>query len=255
MLVGMVRPDFYVAHGWPFVESPVHWAEWLTLASIAATLAYAFAGVRRRDIFSAALGGLLVVSASIALWSATRIDERFFDHDVFWIAGIGVLALSTAVDGLASPFFGMLDRPGWLAVRLTTGVLAASGAIAAVLQVNDVARRSFDPPSDARLARALADDLDAFMTREQIRRPLIRIDQDAWGYVAGAILDLQKRGRQAAVEEDWVVMFTPAFRPNGNEDAVVTVAMPPEHLRLTERGARVISAHEPVYAHVEPAAH
>jgi len=254
MLVGIVRPDFYVAHGWPFVESPVRWAEWLTLASLAASLSTTLAGVRRQDRFSAAIGGLVVVTASIALWSATRIDDRIFDHDVFWMAGIGLLAMSTAADGLVSPHFRTLDSRGTWA-RLITGTLVASAVVAATVQVNDVARRSFDPPTDARVARALAEDLEVLMVREQIRRPLIRIDQDSWGYVAGALLDLQKRGHQAAVEEDWVVMFTPAFRPDGREDAVIAVAMPPEHLRLAERGARLVSAHEPVFAHLEPAAH
>ena len=115
-----------------------------------------------------------------------------------------------------------------------------------------VVKRSIDPPAAARIARALADDLNTYMTAEHIARPLIKIDQDAWGYVAGALLDLQKRGKVVSVEEDWVVMFTPQFRVTGHEDAVVTVAMPPEHVRLAERGARLISSHDPVYAHVGP---
>jgi len=46
-------------------------------------------------------------------------------------------------------------------------------------------------------------------------------------------------------------MFTPAFRATGREDAVITVAMPPEYLRLTSRGVRTISSHDPIYAYVE----
>jgi hypothetical protein len=105
---------------------------------------------------------------------------------------------------------------------------------------------------EARAARAVADDLLAYMVRERVARPLVRIDQDAWGVAAGAILDLQKRGRFVSVEDDWVVMFTPVFGRTGGEDAVVTIAAPPEHVRLAERGARLISAHEPVYVHAEP---
>jgi hypothetical protein len=89
------------------------------------------------------------------------------------------------------------------------------------------------------------------MRRESVERPLIRIDQDAWGYAAGAILDLQKRGRTVSVEDDWVVMFTPEFRMNGHEDAVVTMAMAAQHLRLAAGGVPLISTHGPVYAHAE----
>jgi hypothetical protein len=89
------------------------------------------------------------------------------------------------------------------------------------------------------------------MRRERIARPLIKIDQDAWPFAAGAILALQKHGKATAVEDDWIVMFTPAFRATGREDAVVTVAAPAEHLRLRDRGARLISAHDPVYAYAE----
>jgi hypothetical protein len=53
-----------------------------------------------------------------------------------------------------------------------------------------------------------------------------------------------------SVEDDWIVMFTPAFRADGREDAVITVAAPAEHLRLRDRGLPTISAHEPFYAHV-----
>ncbi len=65
------------------------------------------------------------------------------------------------------------------------------------------------------------------------------------------VVALQKRNTIVSVEEDWVVMFTPAFRATGREDAVITVAMPPEHLRLSARGVRTIASHDPVYAHAE----
>ena len=41
------------------------------------------------------------------------------------------------------------------------------------------------------------------------------------------------------------------LRATGREDAVITVAMPPEHLRLAARGVRTISSHGPIYAHAE----
>ena len=270
MMVGVVRPDFYVAHGWPFVESPVRWAEWVSLAELAAVATFAIRAVRRRDWFDAALGGLIVVASSVALWSATRIDGRIFDHDVFWMVGIGVLSLAVTGELVLSVAVssGLKTRRYVLAatrryVRSTTRryvlsdrfagavcvVLLAVAGGAVVWQVQEAVRRSYEPSADAQRARAVGADLAAYLDMERVVRPLIKIDQDAWGVAAGAILDLQKHGRPVSVEEDWVVMFTPAFRITGREDAVVTIAMPAEHVRLAERGVPTISAHEPIYAH------
>ncbi|MEQ1912407.1 MAG: hypothetical protein ABMA15_26530 [Vicinamibacterales bacterium] len=251
MFVGVLRPDFYVAHGWPFAESSVRWAEWLSLGELLGLVGVVAIGARRRDTFSVALGLLLILVSGVSLWSATRIDEQVFDHDVFWISGLGVISLALLLDAIftsTTRLNGLPRSTAWGVGMLLLGIAATAG----VRQLNDVVDRSFAPAAEANIARALADDLEVYMTAEHIVRPLIKIDQDAWGYAAGAILDLQKRGRIVSVEEDWVVMFTPRFRVTGHEDAVVTVAMPPEHLRLAERGARLISSHEPVYAHVEP---
>lgn len=253
MIVGLLRPDFYVAHGWPFVESPVHWAEWLSIVELAAVTAFAVRGWRRRAWFDAALGALLVVASGVALWSATRIEERIFDHDLFWMAGLGVLTVSVTIELAASVAWPRLAVVRHGLIRAISLVLLAVACGVAAQQVDAAVKRSFEPPAAAQVARALAADLNAYLISERVERPLIRIDQDAWGYVAGAILDLQKRGRVVSVEEDWVVMFTPEFRSAGRNDAVVTVAMPPEHLRLADRGIRLISERPPVYAHVEPA--
>jgi hypothetical protein len=247
MLVGIVRPDFYPAHGWPFVESPVRWAEALSLAAVAAVAVRGWLAFRKGDTFLTAFASLLVASAAVALWSATRIDERIFDHDVFWIAGIGLLMLAALVDSLLALVSAW--EPGRRAAGLIAIALLAVAAAASASHLEQVVSQSFDPPAEARLAGELAADLRAYMTREGVARPLIRIDQDAWPVAAGAILALQKEGRMTAVEEDWVVMFSPAFRANGHEDAIVTVAAPAEHLRLRDAGVTEISAHEPIYAH------
>jgi hypothetical protein len=251
MLVGLLRPDFYVAHGWPFVESPVRWAEWLSIGELAAVTAFTVRGWRWRRPFDAALGALLLVASGVALWSATRVDERIFDHDVFWMAGVGVLLVTVAVDWFVSAAWSRRPAVPLPFVRASCLGMLVVASILAARQVQDAVTRSFEPPADARIARALAGDIEGYMEREGARRPLVKIDQDAWGVAAGAILDLQKRGRLVAVEDDWVVMFTPEFRVNGREDVVLTLAMPPEHLRLVDRRVPLISAHEPIYAHGE----
>ena len=250
MLIGVLRPDFYVAHGWPFVESPVRWAEALTLASLGLVAVWAARGASRRDSFVGWLGALLLLISGVALWSTTRIEERVFDHDVFWMTGIGILNLAAAADFGVAAALRRDDRmraaTGWMLCALFAG----AAAVAAGMEVNRAVQRSFEPPAEARIARALANDINAFMTKEHVSRPLIKIDQDAWAYVAGAILDLQKQGRTVSVEDDWVVMFTPRFRITGGEEAAISVVMPAEHLRLEQQGVPLIASHDPIYAHV-----
>ena len=251
MLSGVLRPDFYVAHGWPFAESPVLWAEWATLAALMLVALSAWRGLRRRDHFDAALGCLLLLGAAVSLWSTTRIAETIFDHDIFWMAAIGGLVLAVAADFVVSMLGARFAFHPGRAGGVACVLLLAAAAVAPAAEVDAAARRSATPATDARIAQALAGDLENYLARQGVSRALVKIDQDAWGVAAGAILALQKRGTIVSVEEDWVVMFTPAFRATGQEDAVVTVAMPPEHLRLAARGVRTISSHDPIYAHAD----
>ncbi len=251
MLVGLLRPDFYVAQGWLFVESPVLWAEWLSLVLLALLGLAALRSLQRRDWFITALTGLLATASVVSLWSATRIEDRIFDHDVFWVVGLGILMLAVALDSIASAIGERTRLPAASLVwQVAAFLFVAAAAVPMFTAVRRAVDRSYEPPTDAVIARALAADVEAFMRQDHVKRPLIKIDQDAWGYVAGAVLDLQKRGTLVSFEEDWVVMFTPEFRITGSEDAEITFAMPPEHLRLQQQGARLISSHEPVYAHV-----
>ncbi|MGE0451024.1 MAG: hypothetical protein AB7Q29_15735 [Vicinamibacterales bacterium] len=253
MLVGPLRPDFYVAHGWPFEESRVRWAEALSVLAVAVTCGFAIRVSRAGRQFDAALGGVAVVASLVALWSATRVEERIFDHDVFWIAAVGVILLGAACGFVLSALTGLTLAPR-LARIAAFGVVLLLGFASSLGALRSVQRASHTPSNEARIARAVADDLQAYLDAQRIRRPVIRIDQDAWGVAAGAILDLQKRGYDVAVEEDWVVMFTPQCRHLDSDDGWVTVAAPAEHLRLTDRGAPLVSAHEPIFVHADPAA-
>ncbi|MFN7982349.1 MAG: hypothetical protein U0Q11_10865 [Vicinamibacterales bacterium] len=249
MFTGLLRPDYYVAHGWPFVESPVKWAEWTTLGVLAAVAVRSAICVRRRESFSAALGALVLLVAAIALWSTRHIDDRIFDHDVFWMVGLGALALALLLDALLT--LALRRASSGIVARGVAVVLIAGTCWPVFDEVRAKSAASLHPSSAGLTARALANDLETYMQREGVTRPLVLIDQDAWEYVAGAVLDLQKRGRLVSFEEDWVVMFTPEFRVTGREDVVITIAVGPLHQQLAAKGAREISAHEPVFAHVE----
>jgi hypothetical protein len=243
MFVGVARPDLAIARGEPFVESPVVWAEWAclaTLGGLAATLAWRVRATRTLT-FSAALSVLLLLAATVSLWSVSRITDRVFDHDVFWIAGLGALSLSAAVHAATD------------AVRLRVEVhraglaaIVVGGCMVAMLEVSGAVRlataASHAPAPDAIAARQLGTDLYAWCSAHGVTRPLLQVPEGDWGIVAGAILELHKRGRAVAVPDDWVVMFTPAFRRTGREDAVVAVVGGSERERLEQQRAERISS-------------
>jgi hypothetical protein len=106
------------------------------------------------------------------------------------------------------------------------------------------------PPPDSQTATTAAADLLAYMKEHSLSRPLIKLDQDAWGIAAGIILRLQKSHVPVAIEDDWIVMFTPAFAATGQESDVLTIAGRAQHVRMldTPGGASVVSRH-PIYVH------
>jgi hypothetical protein len=102
-------------------------------------------------------------------------------------------------------------------------------------------------------AANVAADVEQFLTERRISRPLIRFDQDAWGMVAGVVLRLQKDGVPVAVEDDWLVMFTPAFQATGHETVEIAIVGTPEHVRLSARpGDQVLASRPPLFAHLLP---
>jgi hypothetical protein len=86
----------------------------------------------------------------------------------------------------------------------------------------------------------VAKQLEAYVDRERIVRPLVRIDQDGWPLAAGVILQLQKSGVPVAVEPDWIPMFTPAFAATGREAVVLAIDGKPQHVRSLGKPGDVV---------------
>jgi hypothetical protein len=253
MLAGFARRDFYVAHGWRLNESPVRWAEAFAVVQFAGLAASIFLPGRER--FERALALVLLPVTLLALWSVTRIEGAIFDHEVFWISAIGVLnsavLVSTCVRWLRRP---VEARSATMMTRGGCWVLACAIVLAGVLQLREAVGRSAAPGDESEATRALADDFRRYLVAEHLPRPLIRIDQDAWGVAAGVVLRLQKAGVPVAVEDDWIAMFTPAFGRNGHEPAIFTIVGPAEHVRLTGKlGDTVIASRGPFHVHRQTA--
>jgi hypothetical protein len=252
MLSGVVRPDYYVAQGWIFRESPVRWAEMFVIAQLAALGLVAVRGFRSAQRFETALALLLALVSGAALWSTTKVEGEVFDHGVFWMSGIG--ALNTAL--LASLGLGVVVKSPARLAAITKIAPAACGVlvlVASAIGLVGLGRAIAGgalPPVDSQLAGAVAEDLLVYMKDQRLSRPLVKLDQDAWGIAAGVILRLQKSKVPVAVEDDWIVMFTPAFAATGQEPAVLTIAGRAEHVRLV--GApndAVVVSRDPIYVH------
>lgn len=252
MLSGMVRPDFYVAQGWVFRESPVRWAELLVIAQLAALCVVAARGFRSGQRFESVLALLLVLASGVALWSTTRVEGEIFDHGVFWMSGIG--ALNTAL--LASLALRVLVKSPARLAAVANVAPAACGVLVLVLvtagltALGRAIARAALPPAESQLAGAVAADLMEYMKNQRLSRPLVKLDQDAWGIAAGVILRLQKANVPVAVEDDWIVMFTPAFAATGREPAVLTIAGRAQHVRLLDSlDDAVVASRDPIYVH------
>jgi len=252
MLTGVLRPDYYVAHGWKYVESPVKWAEALSLVEVAGLVGVTAHAWRTRRPFSFALGSALLAASGLALWSATRAEEPLFDHAVFWIAGIGVLNIGVLTgEGLSLALTAFRREPPRRALALAAAAGLAVTLVAAYLELKRQVALSLEPAAAQQSAAALADDIAPYLRAHGITRPVVRLDQDAWEVAAGVVLALQKRALPVAIEDDWAVMFSPAFADTGDERFAVAIVAPAEHLRLAGvPGNEVISSHDPVYAHL-----
>jgi len=148
----------------------VLWTEWATLGALVLVALFVGRGLRRRDHFDAALGCLLLLAAAVSLWATTRIAETIFDHDIFWMAAIGVLMLAVAADLAVSTLGERLAVAPGPAGRVAGVLLLGAAAVAPAAEVNAPAGRSMTPTTEARIAQALAGDLDAPMARQGIAR-------------------------------------------------------------------------------------
>jgi hypothetical protein len=250
-----MRPDFYVAHGWLFRESPVPWAEILALTQLVSLAGLAWLAARARRRFDLALACMLALTSLLALWSTTRVDGEIYDHSVFWVSGVGAVNMALLAWCLLGPLLnrGSPSAPSLSRVAAMCGLLMLVASAAGLRELHAAIARSFAPAPDSQTAAVVAADLRSYAARQNLSRPLIRLDQDTWGIAAGVILRLQKSGVPVAVEDDWAVMFTPTFAATGREPAALTIAGKVLHVRLLDLpGDAVVVSRDPIYVHLTP---
>jgi hypothetical protein len=249
MLTGLVRPDFAVASGLRFRQSPIRWVEAFAVLQLLGLVTAAVLAAKARRGFELALALLLLLTSFLALWSATRIEEMIFDHEVFWMSAIGALNVAVLI-ALGGRLVPSRIPPSLSTASATAAIcwtLFASCAASGFRELFAVVAASSNPPPESIAVSQVATELQEYFKRERVARPLVKIDQDAWPLAAGVILRLQKNGVPVAVEDDWVPMFTPAFRATGREMVVLAIDGKPQHVRrLGKPGDTVVVEHDPL---------
>jgi hypothetical protein len=245
MLAGILRPDLRLADGSPFLRGHRRWPEAWAAAEVMLLAISAAIAARAGRRFQAALSGLLVLGAVVALWSATRIEDAIVDHEIFWISGLGVLATATLLDaGISAVWRGGV--PARLSsIACATGVCLI-GAVG-VYQLWLVTSRTSAPSPPQVAAAALGDALNRRILGRDVG-PFVTIEQDTWPVAAGVLLHLQKSGLRFAVDADWLPMFTESAAATGRETEVVAIVGRERHFLLTAEGrASTIADADPFF--------
>jgi hypothetical protein len=236
MISALPRWDVHVGWGNRYRPDAGPWNQAWAISESIAVGAIALWAALGREKFRAALATMTLIASLVGLWSITRIDDVTYDHLVFWLAGIGALQLGLIVDGVVR-VIPRVNRP--IPVRLVAAACVVLFGVAAgegfqALRV--IVSRSFRPGLQQLTARRLADWI-APTLEASVDRPLVTIDQPAWGIAAGVLLQLRKRQIAYSVEEGWSFMFGPDARRPGDRDATAKLifAGPELSLRLEGR--------------------
>jgi hypothetical protein len=255
MLSGVVRPDFYLAHGWTLRLNHSGWAEAWAIGQMLLLVCSAVLSIRAGRRFQLYLSAFLFTTSLLALWSVTRIAGDIMDHEIFWISGLGLLNTAVVADAIISALapHGLLSGVSSRRAAIASGVLVMFCAVAGLSKLNGIRAQSLAPSVETTAIQRVARDVQAYLQREGAERPLIKIDQDSWGLAAGVLLQLQKAGVAYAVDEDWLPMFTETARAAGHESAVLSISGATRHVILRgQPGTVAVAESDPVFADALP---
>ena len=246
---------FTLATGVPQVVSRAAWLQLWSVGQLALLLVVAAWSAASGRRMRASISVLLFLTALVAMWSVSRIEETVMDHEVFWMSAIGLLTTVVVFDALVVTAFA-----SQVATRFAAGLAAVTCAlvvigIAAIGLVNLRANRdrwSAGRPEGVAIV-AMSGELERTARARQWTRPLFLFDQVAWEDAAGVLLQLQKAGIDFAVERDWLPMYTRASEPSGHETPIIALSGPARHATLLAvAGVTPIAAHGALFADLVP---
>ena len=197
---------------------------------------------RQDDQFGMALAALSLVASLAAIWSVARIQGEILDQLIFWITMVGRVTVMCLTAAVVSALTQRMRPAHWRMSPLATIALAALAVIVSASYGVNRLYAAHDEASNQPIAqkvRAATASLEAYLSSEDLRWPLVRIAQPAWGDAAGVVLALQKAGRPVSIEPKWIFMYGTQHRASGDEDCEVVFA-DAAHEPALERDSRFV---------------
>jgi hypothetical protein len=198
----------------------------------------AFRGWRRRDAFALAACVTTLCLLIVGLFVTRAIVGNVHAYLIRWISSVGLIA------GIAVVAAFIPARPA--SVRTKRLQLAACAAILLVIGALALRRSLGFPTLNESIPSAMPERLSgatvAALVARGIHHPHVRIlSHNSWEEAAGVVLQCEKTGRPATVDQTWLFMFGQACRFRGADDGVLLVADPSMATRLSAvRGAEQV---------------
>jgi hypothetical protein len=239
---GVIRTGFAVAWGGAL---PPEASVAGVIASATTLLLLAMAAVRAAKAgrrFQAALSGLLILGAGVSWWSVTRIAGEIVDHEVFWISGLGALAIGVLAHAIAEAGLtsSRLDRVG--SGPAPDAVCLALVAFVVWLGARDLSRlvdQASRPGDQETAAITLSDEIIKYARAERVPKVLVDIDGPAWGVAAGVLVELARADVQFSVAPSAVWMFGDASAPDGSETRRILISRYAGHQDVHQKAGTV----------------
>jgi hypothetical protein len=252
MTTAVVRPHVNVGWGAAYSAARSRAAEAMAIGQLVLLASSVVWAWRAGHRFLAFLCLFVITSLIVAGWSITRVQaEDIGDYQIFWISVIGALswgALAAAAITMAPARFA---RTRALGTRLLFLLAAVVPMVLGIRALGHARAYAVEQRRADVTRKLIALDVELYIERAQVRRPLFHIAQESWLQGACVILHVYKHHPQMAVDEQWVTMFGEALSANGREDADFQIADRSLHAVLSSRpGDRVISAHDQLFVHV-----
>jgi hypothetical protein len=130
VMTGPFRPGFTLATGATVIPEMSSSHISLALAQVAAPVMTAIWAFRARLRTLAWLSTLLAVGSIVGLWSATRIEDGVYDHELFWLTVVGASNVGISCAALLT-YLQRRVRPCTWAARFTAPV--AHGVLMALV--------------------------------------------------------------------------------------------------------------------------
>ena len=249
MLVGVMRPDFDLAYGVPFVPSSSPWPIALSVIVMGALGAVAIWAWRARRSADCALAVACVIAALAGFWSVLHIHGEIGDYQVFWLSLIGLVSVATiaaaavnAVGAVRSWLQLLRDRQWDVGIARAAGALMVIGAaIVGHTRLAETAAGALPFPNDPSV-RDLTEQIFHGMPQTGGRRPLIRVDAGMWQVVPGILVQMSRAAIPFTLDADQASLFGDEWLTTGGEDVLMTISGPDLHRQMVARPGNVILA-------------